>query len=527
MKKTKQQIAIPNKAVIYCRVSSQEQVQGTSLEGQKKACLEYAENKLSIPEPRTQIFIERGESATAANRTELIKALDYCQQRKGEVGAFIVWKIDRFARNTTDHFFLKAQLSKYGVVLHSVTEPISNDPMGRMTETMLAGYAQFENDIRKTRCEGGMQRLVQNGLRPWQPPLGYVHSKDRHDKRKTEPDRPDPERFHLVQKIFKEYLTGDYTMTALAQKATQWSLRTRTGREITKQRVDCILTDKYYAGILVDPWSGEEYVGKHQPMISKEEFAQVQLIKHNRSHGTAVPRVKLNADFPLRQFVKCENGHRMSGGWRQGHSRKYAYYCCRKEACPHHMLGIPVNQLHDSFFGYLREITPTQETLQAIKESVLDELEGEMKTHTTEREHHEKQLNTLKTKIARLEEMRMNGEITQERFFQLKGEVENQMIGTQISTNESKIEELDVEAVLNFGIRFLHDLAGHWRLIQDVGQKQKLQRLVLPDGVIFNRADRICTTTELSPIFATKKTYPADTSHLVAGTRVARVISWL
>ena len=65
--------------IIYCRVSSQEQVSGTSLDTQSKACLEYAErNRVQV----LNIFIEKGESATAANRTEFLKALEYCRKHK-------------------------------------------------------------------------------------------------------------------------------------------------------------------------------------------------------------------------------------------------------------------------------------------------------------------------------------------------------------------------------------------------------------------------------------------------------------
>src|SRR5262249_36767979 len=151
-----------------------------------------------------EIFVERGESATAANRTELLKALDYCRKNKGRIQAFIVWKLDRFARNTTDHYSLQAELRKYGVALYSVTEPISDDPIGRMTEAVLAGYAQFENDIRKQRCEAGMRRKLTEGIWPWCPPLGYLHAKRLTDRRKTRPDEPDPDRFDRLRQALKQ-----------------------------------------------------------------------------------------------------------------------------------------------------------------------------------------------------------------------------------------------------------------------------------------------------------------------------------
>ena len=70
------------KAIIYCRVSSPEQVEGTSLESQERMCREYAKREgISALE----VFIDRGESAKTADRTEFIKAISFCSQKKNEV----------------------------------------------------------------------------------------------------------------------------------------------------------------------------------------------------------------------------------------------------------------------------------------------------------------------------------------------------------------------------------------------------------------------------------------------------------
>jgi site-specific DNA recombinase len=48
------------RAVIYCRVSTKEQVKNLSLDTQKKACLQYCQREgLEVAE----VFIEEGESA--------------------------------------------------------------------------------------------------------------------------------------------------------------------------------------------------------------------------------------------------------------------------------------------------------------------------------------------------------------------------------------------------------------------------------------------------------------------------------
>ena len=58
--------------IIYCRVSSLEQVDGTSLESQERMCREYAKREnINV----LGVFIDRGESAKTADRTEFIKAI--------------------------------------------------------------------------------------------------------------------------------------------------------------------------------------------------------------------------------------------------------------------------------------------------------------------------------------------------------------------------------------------------------------------------------------------------------------------
>src|SRR5439155_11739320 len=95
--------------IIYCRVSSKEQIEGTSLESQELACGEFARSKgIEIQ----RVFVERGESAKFADRTELLELLDYCRKRKGELDVLLVWKLDRLARNVNDHFNIKATLLK-------------------------------------------------------------------------------------------------------------------------------------------------------------------------------------------------------------------------------------------------------------------------------------------------------------------------------------------------------------------------------------------------------------------------------
>ena len=376
-----------NKGIIYCRVSSQDQTHGTSLESQKRACVEYAEKKgIKI----SRIFVERGESATAANRTELIKVLDYCKEHKGEVQAFIVWKLDRFARNMTDHYGLQAQLLKYGTTLHSVTEEIiSEGPIGKMMEAVLAGYAQFENDIRKQRCEGGMLARLREGIRPWGPPIGYTNSKLRKDRRKLVPDQPDIERFLFLQKGLRLYMNGEHTIIQLTAESNKWGLTTRTGKPMRKQLWEKILTDKFYAGILTDPWGGDEHRGLHKPMISVEEYERIQAVKRGLSNNATSTRLLYHPDFPLRGTIRCTCGSLLTASWQTGRSKKYARYRCQNAACTQRV-GISKKDLEKKFAAFLKQITPDEKFLQLFERVVLDEWKGQHMTAALEKDHYEK-----------------------------------------------------------------------------------------------------------------------------------------
>ena len=513
--------------IIYCRVSSQEQVQGTSLDGQKQACLEYATNKeMKV----LRIFIEKGESATAANRTELIKALDFCKDNKGKVDAFIVWKIDRFARNTTDHYGLQAQLMKFGVSLHSVTEPMINDggPVGKVLEAVLAGFAQFENDTRKARCEGGMQRKIEEGIWPWHPPIGYIHSKNhRTDRRKNVPDLVDTERFDLVQKGLKAYLRGEHSMISLTRTLNEWGLKTKTGKPMFKQLVDKMLRNKYYAGILVSPWTKEEHTGLHRPMITREEWVQIQLIKSGRSNNAIQPRLVMNPDFPLKGLVKCVCLDKYTASWQTGRGRKYPYYRCNNSDCELYNRNVSKDDLEDKFFEFLVKVTPSIKFLKVFRETTLRYWHTDKDLHSTRSKSYGQELNNLKTRLENLKEMREGGEIGRDEFMERKEKLENQITGLQISQNEAKTDELDLDVAISSVEYILTNIAKIWRDTKDIKQKQRLQRLVLPEGIAFSRNTLNFGTAVLSPVFSLNETFQTSPSDFVAGGGFEPPIFWL
>jgi len=463
--------------IIYCRVSSKEQIEGTSLESQELACLEYARSKnINI----LKIFVEEGESAKFADRTQLLELIDFCRENKGRVQLLLVWKVDRFARNVGDHFNMKATLLKYGVHVVSVTEPIDPNPEGKLMETILAGFAQFDNDIRAMRTVQGMRRKLQEGIFPWKPPLGYKTSTSNGEK-KTEPDRPNQPLFGLLQKAWKEFATGAYTKAEMRRLTESWGIQTQKEKPISNQSLDNLFRNKYYAGILVDPWSGEEYEGKHLPMVNREEFARVQQIiaKRNRS----IPHQKERPEFPLRGLVRCHTCRQyMTGSFSRGRSRSYPYYRCNHPRCRNRK-SYAAELIHSEFRTFLSGIAPKPELIGKLGELVIQTAEVRLAFSKIKQMRRKGQLERLESQMRELISMRARRLITDQEFLSQKALLAERRFALESWSDSDQVNVTEIRQHLDRLTYPLTHLPETWQSLPTTFQR-RFQRLILPVGFV-------------------------------------------
>ncbi|WP_196301711.1 hypothetical protein, partial [Streptococcus pneumoniae] len=78
--------------------------------------------------------------------------------------------------------------------------------------------------------------------------------------------------------------------------------------------------------------------------------------------------------------------------------------------------------------------------------------------------------------------------------------LENELTAINISKNETEIDRLDAQTSLTYFKKFVGDIAKHWRGM-NVKQQQRLQKLVLPEGITYNKTAGAYGTAVLSPIF--------------------------
>jgi DNA invertase Pin-like site-specific DNA recombinase len=467
-------------AVIYCRVSSKEQVDGTSLESQESACREFAvRNGLTI----ARVFVERGESAKFADRTQLLEMLAYCQRREHDVRQLLVWKVDRLARNVGDHFNIKANLLKLDIVVVSVTEPIDTKPEGKLLETILAGFAQFDNDIRAARTLQGMRRKIQEGISPWRAPLGYKSGIVRGAK-KNEPDHPDQPTFRLLQQAWNAFATGKYTKAHVLQHMTMRGLRTRAGKPLSKQSLDYVLSDVYYAGVLRDPWEGKEYMGRHIPMVSRATFDTVQRIIAGRSRS--VPHRSNRTEFPLRSLVRCTScEHPLTGAVSRGRSSVYPYYRCFNRDCQAHE-SYPSVIVHREFVAFLNAMNKNEHAVAHLKRSILRIWQNREAGNRELKEKRESDAKRVQEQQEQLVRMMMNQLITEREFVAQRTLLASQLSEQQFGISEENAEPEAVLRGLDVICTGLTDLGGLWDGLK-IDLKKRFQRIALPDGYVLGQ----------------------------------------
>lgn len=491
--------------VIYCRVSSKEQVEGTSLESQELACREYAErNRIDV----LRVFVERGESAKFADRTQLLELLAFCQERKNAVQALLVWKVDRLARNVGDHFSIKAGLLKQDIRVISVTEPIDTNPEGKLLETILAGFAQFDNDLRAARTLQGMRRKIQEGLFPWKPPLGYKTVTQPGEK-KTKPDIPDQPLFRLLQRAWQQYATGAYTKVEILRLMTSWGVLTKRGNPLSKQTLDDIFRDPFYAGVIRNPWTGDEHPGRHIPLVSRETFAKVQAVISRRSKRK---RREVRPELPLRLFARCPQCERyVTGGLSRGRSQYYPYYRCFRAECEAPG-SYRADVVHAEFTEFLVSITPASLILQKLIDAAEDAVKNRASANGALLERRRQERQRLDQQREQLIQMRMEGLLTNEEFTSQKTRIGKRIQELDAEGSENPLDERRISSLVNEISEPLTNLAATWWDISPL-LKQRFQQSILPVGFSIGRI-RTAPMSRLFSVFYEFQTCESALVHL-------------
>lgn len=467
------------RAVLYCRVSSAEQVQNLSLSTQEEACREYCQRQGYEVE---RVFVDAGESARSTNRPAFLQLLEYCRQHQGQVHAVVIYALTRFSRNNADHHAIATLLRGLGVALRSVTEPIDESPSGRLMEGILASMAQFDNDVKSERVRAGLRSALERGRWVWVAPIGYLTGSARDGERSL---RPDPDRAPLVRQAFEYVASGDYAGRRLRQKLTEIGLTNRRGAPISMTQLYVILRNPIYVGRIV-PKRGPlgTIKGDFDPIVSEELFARVQA--RLAAKGTAIKaamRHTNHPDFPLRRFVRCAQcGRPLTGAWSTGRSKKYAFYRCQK-GCT----SVRGERLHQEFIDLLEGLPAGELSLGDFRRELLQRSQQREHRARVERSRQQANANRIEAKLQRLDHVFIfEGRIDDKTYRAQRSLLREQLTGAQQQPPAG--EEADDQALRAFAHEPRASVSALWQSLSRIESRQRLQVALFPAGLRWERS---------------------------------------
>lgn len=398
--------------IIYARKSSEsEDRQVASIPSQVEELTVLA-NQLKI---RVVTTLTEERSAKAPGRPVFNQMLQDITNDKAD--AILCWKLDRLARNPVDGGSIQWLLQK-GIVKHIRAFTGSYLPTDNvMLMSVEFGMAnQFILDL-SVNTKRGQRAKIHEGWLPHKPPLGYLNNK--HNLPNIPPIFKDQETFPLMKELWSTLLQKRCSIEKIYEIAQTTGLTTCRGT-ISRANFYRLFRNPFYYGHFY--WNGQIYPGKHEPMISKEEFDQSQYIIEGRRH----PRAKKH-EFAFTGLMRCgECGAAITAEskiktQKNGNVHHYTYYRCTKRLNPKcSQKTIRCEELEKQILSVLERINiPPSFHKWAIKQ-LANEHETEKVNQDDIFHANEKRLSSVNKNLNSLLEMRMNSEISQEEYLSKK-----------------------------------------------------------------------------------------------------------
>ncbi len=326
------------KYCLYARKSTEsDERQALSIESQVKEMLQIAEKEeLDIVDIRRE-----SKSAKDSNNRPVFKEL-LEDISSGRFNAILTWAPDRLSRNAGDLGSLVDLMDQKQLLgIRTYSQTFSNSPNEKFLLMILCSQAKLENDNRGINVKRGLRTRVEMGLWPGPAPTGYL--KEKRTDRKCQ-CLIDPDRAPVIKQMFEKVAYEKWS----GRKIYHWlkfdlNFRTAAGKKhLSLGNIYRILENHFYYGSFEYPKkSSNWYQGKHEPIITKELFDQVQeQVKDSKLIRTGDAK-----EFAFTKIMKCglcSSGISATEKWKKqknGPPKRHVYYGCTKAKDKHCKCG--------------------------------------------------------------------------------------------------------------------------------------------------------------------------------------------
>jgi DNA invertase Pin-like site-specific DNA recombinase len=143
---------------LYVRVSTSEQ----TVENQKIRLLEYAE--------KNNCTYDMYEEIESTRKTRPVKQALLAKLRQNKYHAVVVYKLDRWARSSTELILDTKELIDKGIGFISISDNLDfSTASGKLHFAILSAFAEFERELIRERTLEGLRRAKLQGKQAGRP----------------------------------------------------------------------------------------------------------------------------------------------------------------------------------------------------------------------------------------------------------------------------------------------------------------------------------------------------------------------
>ncbi len=313
------------------------------------------------------------------DRPKFLKLIGLLKNKKVQGVIFLCW--DRASRNKQDDVLLR-KLMRMGVDIRFTQADYDKGISGDLHMDIDGVFASHFSNVISSKVKSANKKLRNEGKCIYFSPIGYLD--------KGSDNKPfDPERAHIVKRIFELYATGEWSMSQLGKWAQEQGLTTKpvrrkrtkeeilsnmeldsipkTSRIADHKTIEYILSNPFYIGKVRTP---DGFIqGKfHQPLVDIALYNKVQRLLNARR--VSVHYVDKDF-FTYRGMLRCTCGR----GYSPYQQKGINYYRVRcKEGCDNPDKNLEERQVHTLIKEALDKIYFTDDELQEIETKAKTEL---------------------------------------------------------------------------------------------------------------------------------------------------------
>lgn len=432
------------KAALYARVSSEEQVEGYSIDAQRRAFKALCDAKGWLPQNE---FIDEGKSAHSDNidnRPAFRKMIN--DALAGKFDILVVHKLDRFSRHlrTTLEYFDKLQ--KAGVSFVSISEQMDfTTPIGKVQLALLGAFAQYYSDNLSQETKKGWAERKAQGFYCGLLPFGAMKGEDG-------VPIPHPDTCPGLLMVFELAAEGktDREIAAILNTNGYRTAGNQGNRPFSKGTVGGILTNRFYLGKL--PNNGSWISGKHEPFIDKKLFQVVQdtRVRRTRIRRTINNRARTYSLSTLMWCNRCDSKMRIQ---MSINGRPRIYCSGRSEGLGCKNSGTFLDVYENQIQWYLEHFMIPDDYQSKI-------VEAHKQLNSTN--SISKQKGSLQRQLDRIKELYQWGHLTTAQYKADFNRIQNRLLEIQCSGHDN--------GVLKKLAKFLANVSDAW---QEASQEQR------------------------------------------------------